>query len=166
MAAQMLDLMYEHEGIGLAANQVDLPYRMFVCNVTGDPAKRDQEYVFINPVIRRSRGFDVDTEGCLSLPGLKAPVPRPKHVVFSAYTIDGGEFDQELDGLFARMVQHEIDHLDGVMFIDRLPPHLQEEMAPELRRFQQAFAQSRDAGETPLDEAIAKRLAELESLRT
>lgn len=166
MAAEMLGLMYEHKGIGLAANQVDLPYRMFVCNLHGDPADRSEEYVFINPVIRGPKGMALDEEGCLSLPGLRAQVRRPEKVIFNAYTLNGEEFERELDGLFARMVQHELDHLDGVLFIDRLPPTALIELRPALDEFEIVFDSQRKTGEVLDSAAISKRLAQLEAERT
>ena len=74
--AEMFDLMYAHEGVGLAANQVNLPFRMFVANSEGDPAQKDAEFVFINPVLRKGKGSEEDNEGCLSIPDLRAPVIR------------------------------------------------------------------------------------------
>jgi len=74
--AEMFDLMYEHEGVGLAANQVDLPYRLFVCNPSGDQSEKESECVFINPVIVKGSGQHEHDEGCLSIPGIHAPVVR------------------------------------------------------------------------------------------
>ena len=79
----MFDLMYEAKGIGLAANQVDLPYRLFVLNLTGDAAEADQEQVFINPVLSDPKGSAEAEEGCLSLPGLYAQVRRPETITVS-----------------------------------------------------------------------------------
>lgn len=123
LVREMFDLMYSddnHRGIGLAANQVDLPYRLFVVNLTADPALRDQEHVFINPVLSQPQGTAEAEEGCVSLPGLYAPVRRPEKIRINAYNLVGQEITYDLDDLFARVVQHETDHLDGVLFIDRL----------------------------------------------
>ena len=76
MVVEMFDLMYEHEGIGLAANQVDLPYRLFVCNPSGDPDDKEAECVFINPVILKGSGQHEREEGCLSIPDLRGILPR------------------------------------------------------------------------------------------
>ncbi len=120
---EMFHLMYEANGIGLAANQVDLPYRLFVLNLKSDPEAADQEQVFLNPVIMgRKGGMAESEEGCLSLPGLYAQVKRPEKVVLNAFNLAGEEVNLDLEGLFARAVQHEIDHLDGILFIDRLSP--------------------------------------------
>jgi peptide deformylase len=164
---QMFDLMYEkdHRGIGLAANQVDLPYRLFVINLTCDPALRDQEFVFINPVLSQPKGSAEEEEGCLSLPGLYAQVRRPERITVNAYNLAGQEVTMGLEGLFARVVQHETDHLDGVLFIDRLSPTAHLAVREALAEFEADFQSRRTRGEIPSDEQILGRLAELEQLR-
>ena len=101
MVRQMFDAMYEHEGIGLAANQVDLPYRLFIVNLAADPAAKDEEHVFINPVISQPRGMAEDREGCLSFPEIYAPVRRPEKILLSGLHPRGQEVCYELDGLWA-----------------------------------------------------------------
>ena len=118
---EMFDLMYRERGVGLAANQVDLPYRFFILNLEADPEK-GKPFVFINPVISRRSGTVEAEEGCLSFPEIFAPVRRSERVVISAYDLAGEEVTYQLDGFFARAVQHECDHLDGVLLIDRLSP--------------------------------------------
>lgn len=162
---QMFELMYKHRGVGLAANQVDLPYRLFIVNLEGDPAK-GEEMVFVNPVISRRKGLAEAEEGCLSLPGLYGYVKRPSAVVIDAFTLDGKPIHLELDDLFARVVQHETDHLDGRLFIDRLNTTGLLNARPILDEFEIAFAGQRERGEIPGDEAIKSRLAALEQLRT
>lgn len=166
MAAEMLELMYAAHGIGLAANQVDLPYRLFVCNPTGEQANADQEFVFVNPVIRKRRGMDEAEEGCLSLPGVYGKVRRPAAVTFEAFLLSGEKFEQELDGLFGRMVQHEVDHLDGVLFTDRLSETSKIDVREKLAEFEQEFESRLRSGE-PLGESdVAARLGALEAART
>ena len=116
---EMFDLMYAENGVGLAANQVDLPYRLFIINLAADPEK-GEPFVFVNPVISRRSGTVEAEEGCLSFPEIFAPVKRSEQVVISAYNLAGEEINYQLDGFFARAVQHELDHLDGVLFIDRI----------------------------------------------
>lgn len=164
--AEMLDLMYQADGIGLAANQVDLPYRLFVLNTTGDATQKEQELVFINPVITARKGMAEAEEGCLSLPGLYADVKRPEKITVSAYNLSGQEMRLELDGLPARAVQHEVDHLDGVLFIDRLSPTQQMAIRELVEEFEIRYAGARERREVPTDQDIATRLAELESART
>jgi peptide deformylase len=163
---QMFDLMYEHKGIGLAANQVDLPYRLFVLNLESDSARTDLEHVFINPIISNRKGSAEAEEGCLSLPGMYAQVRRPAQVRLNAYTLAGEEVTLDLDGLFARAVQHEVDHLDGVLFIDRLPPTGYAKLRDAVVDLEHEFAARRERGEIPDEAAIAARIKELERLRT
>ena len=166
MVREMFDLMYEANGIGLAANQVDLPYRLFVINLKSDPDAKEEEHVFLNPVITSRKGNAEGEEGCLSIPGLYAQIKRPERVVLNAYNLAGEELNLELDGLFAKAVQHELDHLDGVLFIDRLSPTGAIELREALQDFEAEFTAQRERGEIPDDESIAQRLAELEKLRT
>jgi len=167
LVREMFDLMYakEHRGVGLAANQVDLPYRLFVVNLSSDSALGDQEFVFINPKLSQPKGTAEAEEGCLSLPDLYAQVRRPEKITINAYNLAGQEVTYELDDLFARAVQHETDHLDGVLFIDRLSPTARLAVQGELAEFEAAFSNQRERGEIPSDEQIAARLAELERLQ-
>ncbi len=166
IVAEMLELMYEDHGVGLAANQVDLPYRLAVINIQSDPEVADEEIVLINPVIsKRSGGAEAD-EGCLSLPEVWAPVRRPEKIELIAYDLSGNERKFALDGLYARAAQHEIDHLDGVLFIDRLSPTSKLAVKEPLSSLETQFATNRSRGFIPGDEEIAKRLAELEAERT
>jgi peptide deformylase len=163
---EMFDLMYAADGIGLAANQVDLPYRMFVLNLESDPTAPENEFVFINPVLRSRHGMLEAEEGCLSLPALYGDVRRPERVVLNAFNLSGEEVTMPLEGLFARAVQHEVDHLDGILFIDRLTSTGLLDAKPALIEFEERFQGQRDRGEIPDDAAIAARRAELEQLRT
>jgi peptide deformylase len=116
----MLQTMYEAPGIGLAAPQVDVHERFMVIDVTEG---RDQPLVFINPVIRdKSVDLRVHQEGCLSIPGVYADVTRPDGIVVEALDRHGKPFELRVDGLLATCVQHEVDHLDGRLFIDYLSP--------------------------------------------
>jgi peptide deformylase len=166
MVAEMFELMYEHDGIGLAANQVDLPYRLFVCNPEGDPRAKDAECVFINPVILKGSGQHEREEGCLSIPGVYAPVVRKEKISVQAYNLAGEEISGELDGLFARVVQHETDHLDGRLFIDRITPTQLADLAGELEEFEIDFNSKRAVGEQPSEAQTIAHIAELERLRT
>ena len=162
----MLDLMYQREGVGLAANQVDLPYRLFVTNPEGDPHIKDAEMVFINPVLRGGKGSAEAEEGCLSIPDVYAPVKRNEAIKVQAYNLRGEPIEAELNGLFARIVQHETDHLDGTLFIDRLGPAARATLRDQLEEFELDWQSRRSAGEAPTDEQIAARLDELERERT
>ncbi len=158
---RMFELMYEARGVGLAANQVDVPLRLFVVNLKSDPADGD-ELVFINPVISRPKGSDEAEEGCLSLPGLYGQVKRSKQVRVNAYDLDGREINAEIDGLLARVVQHETDHLDGVMFTDRMSTTGQLAVQAALDDFATEFQSRRNVGEILPDAEILARLLECE----
>ncbi len=162
---QMFELMYEHNGVGLAANQVDLPYRLFVTNVEGDPDVQEAERVYINPVLSGAKRSDEAEEGCLSIPNVFGQVQRAERIIVNAYDLDGQEIKTELDSLSARVVQHETDHLDGKLFIDRLSPTAQLDLRDALEEFELEFGSRRQQGEIPDDGKIAARLTELEKLR-
>ena len=164
--AEMFDLMYEYSGIGLAANQVDLPYRVFILNITGDAAAKDHEHVLINPTILKFSGNVEVEEGCLSFPEIYAPVRRSERIVAVAYNLAGEEKQYEVDGLFARAFQHENDHLDGKLFVDRLSPSHLLNIKDDLLALGDEFSGDRQRGIMPDDGQILARLAELERLRT
>lgn len=159
---EMFELMYDARGIGLAANQVDLPLQLFVLNLTSDP-DQGEELVFINPVISSPKSSDEAEEGCLSIVGVNANVTRPEQVHITAYDLSGNKIDQTVDGLFARAVQHELDHLQGVLFIDRVNESSKKMVKEELEDFEIEFANKRSTGEIPDDETIFKRLTEIET---
>jgi len=116
---EMFRLMYDLKGVGLAANQVGIPIRVFICNPSGKP-NEGSEMVFINPVISKQKGNEEADEGCLSLPGVTATVKRSKSLWLNAYDHTGNEINTEYTGFIARIIQHEFDHLDGVLFVDRI----------------------------------------------
>jgi peptide deformylase len=161
---RMFEIMYESEGIGLAANQVALPYRMFVVNCTGRQGQ-GEEHVFINPVLSRPRGTAVQEEGCLSLPGVRMDVRRPERIVVEAWSVAGEPIKLDLDGLFARVVQHEFDHLEGRLFTDRLPEAAALEVRSQLEGLAQVFAGKQSRGELPPDATLVAELDRLEAAR-
>ncbi len=166
MVRQMLDLMYAQEGVGLAANQVELPYRLIVMNTKSDAAAKEEEHVFINPEITARKGLEEKEEGCLSLPQINAPVKRSQKITVNAYNLAGQEITWELDGTYARVVQHECDHLDGILFIDRLSPANFLAVKQDLLDLEAEFAGDRRLGLIPEDQLITARLSELELART
>lgn len=113
----MFETMYAAPGIGLAATQVDVHKRLLVADVSSD---QSDPRVFINPVIVEKDGVAVTEEGCLSVPGYYEEVERAEHVRVRFLDRDGDEVETELEGLLAVCVQHEIDHLDGKLFVDYL----------------------------------------------
>ena len=117
---EMFELMYAANGIGLAANQVGLPWRLFVINPTGDAEQTGEEHVFLNPEIIKRRGSMEGEEGCLSLPELYGPVRRAAEITIEAFDLRGQPFRMDLEDFPARVVQHEYDHIDGILFVDRM----------------------------------------------
>jgi peptide deformylase len=114
LTEEMLVTMHEREGVGLAANQVGRLRRVLVAGIEED------EYVLVNPVIEaRSDETEVLPEGCLSIPGIQVDVERPVAVTVSGQDAAGEEIRFEAEGLLARVFQHEVDHLDGVLILDR-----------------------------------------------
>ena len=159
---EMFELMYDARGIGLAANQVDLPLQLFVVNASGDP-EGGEELVFVNPVIDQPKGSGVAEEGCLSIPGVHGNVNRPSQIHVTAYDLEGNEIDAVVDGLLARVIQHEYDHLQGVLFIDRVSDTAKKQLADELEAFELEFQSQQLSEKMPDDQAIRKRLSEIEA---
>jgi peptide deformylase len=151
-AAKMLELMYASEGLGLAAPQVTLPIQLLVMNFKGDPDDREHEYVAINPVIVETRGGTVsDREGCLSFPGLYQHVRRAKTVKVQFYDLKGQLKEMECHDLAARVWQHEIDHLAGVLFIDKMGSLGLSRSEKDLQKFIADFEKDKKKGELPAD---------------
>jgi peptide deformylase len=117
LAADMLETMYAAPGIGLAATQVDVHRRMLVADTSEE---QDTPHIFINPEILERRGTEVMEEGCLSVPGFYESVTRSEWIRVRALNLEGKTFEMELDGLLAVVVQHEMDHLEGKLFVDYL----------------------------------------------
>lgn len=161
IVANMFELMYDARGIGLAANQVDLPLQLFVINLSGEP-EGGEERVFLNPVIESPKGTSEAEEGCLSLPGIHGLVARPAQIRIKAYDLAGNEIDEVVDGLMARALQHEFDHLQGTLFIDRLSESSKRQIEGELEAFELEFAGQRASGQFPSDPEIDRRLADIE----
>lgn len=162
IVSDMFDAMYEASGIGLAANQVDLPMRLFVLNLSGKRGE-GEEMVFINPVVSSPKGSDEYEEGCLSIVGVNALVNRPEQIHVQAYDLDGNEINATVSGMLAKAIQHENDHLDGVLFIDRIGESSKVAIAGELDDFELIFENERSTGNIPNDDAILARLKEYET---
>lgn len=162
MVEQMFELMYAAKGVGLAANQVALPWRLFVINPSGDPQLKDEQIVFINPRITRRNGSEESEEGCLSLPEIYGPVPRATRIVVDAFDLEGEQFEMELEDWNARIVQHEYDHLEGVLFTDRVSPLVLKELQPLIDELESRFRQRQTLGEIPPDAELRTALRALE----
>ena len=129
LAADMIETMKEAPGVGLAAPQVGRALRLIVF----DPGEEEAPRALANPVLRDEWGEQVGDEGCLSVPGLYYPVRRHLRVQAEGYDLDGHEVDIEAHELLARILQHEVDHLNGVLFIDRLEAEHRSEAMAALR---------------------------------
>ncbi len=119
VAMRMIELMHEADGVGLAAPQVGLPWRLFVANSRDQD---DEDRVYINPRLALDGDLVSHEEGCLSLPGIRADIRRPAQVTIVAFDVTGREFTMSSDTFLARVWQHENDHLDGVLILDRMTP--------------------------------------------
>jgi peptide deformylase len=155
---EMFRMMYDAKGIGLAANQVGLPIRLFVVNPSGEKDNPEDEVVFINPVIRNRKGNAVGEEGCLSLPNLYADVARADEVTVEAFDLEGQGFRMKVKELPARVIQHELDHLDGVLFIDRLEDMERAKLATKVDDLSTEYRKQQAAGTIPSDEQVRENL--------
>jgi peptide deformylase len=133
--AGLFDTMYRERGIGLAAPQVGISQRIFVLDVDGEGGER-AKLALVNPALVRSSGSVVGEEGCLSIPGIHADVKRHAEVNFEGQDETGARVTLHAQGLLARALQHELDHLDGVLFVDRLSAIRRKLLEPKLARMQ------------------------------
>jgi peptide deformylase len=167
-AGEMLALMYEARGLGLAAPQVALPFQMLVMNPTADPEQKEQELVLINPVILERKGSIEADEGCLSFPDLFQKIRRARSVKVQAYNLDGQELLLDIAGatpeelLCSRVVQHELDHLHGILFIDKMGPIAKLSSRGSLKELERDYRRAQERGEVPPDPDIEKGLNDLE----
>lgn len=157
IADQMLDLMYEADGVGLAANQVDIPLRLFVVNSSGE-RNGGEELVLLNPELQMPKGSETGQEGCLSLPGVNGQVKRPTSIRLSAYDLNGNAVERVVDGFLARVLQHENDHLDGVLFFDRMSEEARSELDDQLLELESDFRAKQRSGAIASDEELVARL--------
>ncbi|RUM57408.1 MAG: peptide deformylase [Persephonella sp.] len=122
----MYKRMYEEEGVGLAANQIGIPYQIIVIDTTKRENEEEKEegikLALINPNIVEKSGEVQSTEGCLSFPGIQITIPRAEKIKVLAQDIEGKEIELETDGFLAVVLQHEIDHINGIPFINYLSP--------------------------------------------
>lgn len=137
LAADMLDTLADAEGVGLAGPQIGMSQRIIVVHPPPvDGGRRGTPVVYVNPEIL-SKGGPQETaeEGCLSIPGVYEQVKRPRQVSVKALGLDGKEVRVDAEGIHGRILQHEIDHLDGVLFVDRIGPMRRALLRKQLRAF-------------------------------
>lgn len=147
LVKNMIDTLIEHNGLGLAASQVNHALRLFITAVPTE--QKDGEWlpgqlrVFINPtIISTSTDKETRSEGCLSIPTLYEEVTRPVKVTIRATDLDGNTFEEEFCGLEARCVMHENDHINGVLYIDRVRGEARKELEPKLKEIKIKYSQS------------------------
>lgn len=158
VVTRMFELMYEHRGVGLAATQVDLPIRLFVMNSSGHRGE-GKERVLINPVISRPRSNEEQEEGCLSLPNVNANVIRAKTIRVNAFDLNGQELNEDFSGFEARIIQHETDHLNGMLFIDRINEGSRVEVSDELNFLSTDFESRQRTAAVASKEALLAHIA-------
>ncbi len=141
LVSDMLETMYFAEGIGLAAPQIGVSRRVCVLDLHEKDNPEGGRWVFVNPVIVESSDEeDKASEGCLSIPEMEEVVTRPERVTVRGFDAERQAIEVEADGLLARALQHEIDHLDGVLFIDRLTTYKRRALLKKWRKSQKAGA--------------------------
>jgi len=136
IAEEMLGTMYDACGIGLAAPQVGLSIRLVVLDVTGE---KTGERVFINPYIIEEKGETLEEEGCLSFPDVMGKIIRSQYVKVIAYNLKGEKLEIEAEGLLGRAWQHEIDHLNGCLFIEKMTPASTIANQPKLKELELSY---------------------------
>ena len=117
IVSNMYDSMYEAEGIGLAANQIGIDLNLFIIDIAHTD-ETDESAEFVNSKIIGSRGESTFTEGCLSVPGVEFEIKRPEFITLQFQKLDGTIHEKEFGGLYARAIQHEMDHLNGKLIVD------------------------------------------------
>jgi peptide deformylase len=162
----MMEAMYVAKGLGLAAPQVALPFQLLVMNISGDPNQPEREEVFLNPQIVERKGFIEDEEGCLSFPGLYQKIRRSKTIKVRAYNLKGELVEKVVSDLEARAWQHEIDHLNGILYIDMMGPIARLASRYSVKKFEREFHKMQEKGEIPANVEIEKLLAAIDSQHT
>jgi len=137
----MIETMYEAQGIGLAATQVNVHRRLLVLDVSEN---QDSPRIYVNPEIVESEGDETCEEGCLSVPGIYAEVSRAESIRVSAQDRNGTTFEETLDGMHAVCLQHEIDHLNGKLFVDYLSPLKRRMVSKKLEKQRKVAGQKSD----------------------
>jgi peptide deformylase len=164
LAGRMLELMYEQKGLGLAAPQVAIPIHLLVMNFEGDPARKDQECIAVNPVIIDRKGSQEGSEGCLSFPELFQNVRRAKQVIVRAYDLEGKQYEMTCVDLPSRLWQHEVDHLYGELFIDKMTPVGKLGSKEILKDLEREYRTGQRRGDIPSDAEIIKQLQAFQGL--
>lgn len=139
LAADLLETLASADGVGLAAPQIGVSRRVIAVHPPpdGDGGEREEPRVYVDPeIVEKGGGEETAEEGCLSIPGVYEMVKRARSVLVRARAVDGDEIEVRAEGIVARILQHEIDHLDGVLFVDRVGPMRRALLKKRLREFQ------------------------------
>lgn len=148
-ARLMIDLMYRDKGVGLAAPQVGWSARLFVMNPTGKP---EDVRIFVNPTISgKSKTVERSNEGCLSIPEVNGKIERALKIRIEGYDLDGQAVSLDLEGFPARICQHEFDHLEGILIIDRMSPAERSVADPVLRALRDEYAHAQECDDPDHD---------------
>jgi peptide deformylase len=140
LTRKMFELMRENKGVGLAAPQVGKNIRLFVMNHTGEPA---DDRIIVNPLLSEAEGEEGGEEGCLSIPDVKAEIFRGKALKLAAQDLTGKPFEQTETGYIARVWQHELDHLNGTLIIDRMGEVAKMTHRKKLKELEETYAQEK-----------------------
>ncbi len=143
LTRKMFETMYAEKGMGLAANQVAHLQKLTVVTTGGE---HPDELVLVNPTIVEGSGELMGVEGCLSMPGIEVEVPRYQTITVRGYDLQGKEIEIEADELLSRVLQHELDHLDGIMLVDKMSPAARIACRQTLRELERAY---HDGGQEP-----------------
>jgi peptide deformylase len=146
LTRRMFELMRAAKGVGLAAPQVGQNIRLFVCNHSGKP---EDDRIYVNPVVSDAEGEEISEEGCLSLPDIHVEVNRAKTAKMSAKDVSGNAIEQTETGYIARIWQHELDHLNGVLIIDQMGPTAKMESRKTLKDLEDKYEAENPPVERP-----------------
>ena len=141
LVEKMTDIMLKNKGVGLAAPQIGVPLRLFIISLDGT---REAVRVYVNPTVTPTGELDSVDEGCLSVPGIFTKIRRYKKCKVTATDLDGNEFTKEADGLFARALQHESDHLNGLTIVSRMGQTAKIAHRKKLKKLREEHEQKRE----------------------
>jgi len=139
LVEKMKDIMLANKGVGLAAPQAGIPLRLFIVSLDG---KRENVRVYINPIVTPQGELAEIEEGCLSVPGIYTKIRRYKQCSVTATDLDGNKFTEESDGLYARCLQHEYDHIEGITIADRMPSTAKIAYRKQLKKLREQHAKN------------------------
>ncbi|MHC4656442.1 MAG: peptide deformylase [Planctomycetota bacterium] len=142
LIVKMIDVMLKNKGVGLAAPQIGVPLRLFIISLDGN---RESVKVYVNPNVTPTGELDSVEEGCLSVPGIFTRIRRYKKCKVTATDLDGNEFTEEADGLYARALQHENDHINGVTIVSRMGQTAKIARRKQLKKLSQEHEKKRES---------------------